>query len=265
VNLRPGVVYIDPRVGSKEFERPLYDKYALRVSTKIVLPACDFAFTCGHTRPSPFCDGDYGCRIGIERKTVSDLIGSLMKNRLGGKQVPDMLKYFEQSWILIEGLYRPGEDDSIEVWGYNPKTRQKGWVKARTGLSYSELDRWMIRYDVLGGGRLHRWRVASKIETCAFIADQFRWWEKEWNKHRFNAIDKKAAAPSKVLMWKPNEIETAVAILPGIGVVNAKRVARHFQGHCIEDIMAATPKQWRAAGLNEATARKVYAYIRRRF
>src|SRR5688572_15103748 len=93
----PGPVYVDTNVGSGEFLE-LLRKHGVRACHGR-LHSADFAFTCGHTAPSPYCQGNHGCTLGVERKTLSDLCGSLLKNRMG-KQVPDLLTDYTHSWIV---------------------------------------------------------------------------------------------------------------------------------------------------------------------
>lgn len=251
----PGPVYVDVSVGSGEFLERLR-RHAIR-AVHGRLRSGDFAFRCGHVQePSPFCDGNSGCTLGIERKTLSDCCGSLLKGRLN-KQVPDMLTDYTMSWIVVEGIWRPGNDDAIEI----PKHGRSGeWEAARVGVTYSQLSSWLVRYDVMGSGRLHRWRTSSPGETMAFIASVYRWWQKEWSKHKAEAVQK-MPAPMKALLWKPNEKERIFAGFNTIGVVNMRTIARKFPS--ILDFMLASQDEMVAAGMRKADAAVVWTTIRR--
>lgn len=53
--------------------------------------------------------GDYSIKgfetnIAVERKNLSDLYGSLGKNRDRFKNELDLLRYYERKWLMIEGL-----------------------------------------------------------------------------------------------------------------------------------------------------------------
>ena len=266
-NLLPGIVYVDSRVGSKELAPIIHKRFACRVSvTK--LPAADFAFTCGHEIKNPLCDGDFGCTIGIERKTIGDLVGSLLKNRLGGLQIPDMLTLYDYIWILIEGKWRPADDDAIEqvVWSKvgdkNPEIEIARWRGSKYALTYTALLSWLARYEVLGRGRIMLWRTSTIEESASFIASRFRWWKKEWKKHQINAVDK-MPPPTKALLWKANDFERVVASHRHLGYVHMRKVTNYFKSEI--EFVNASMKELRAAGLGKADAVKVYAAIRREY
>jgi ERCC4-type nuclease len=236
-------------VGSKEFLAPL-QKRGLRVSLT-TLRSADFAWRCGHVDPSPFCTGRFGCRIGVERKTLGDMIGSLLKHRIN-KQVPDMIEDYTLSWILVEGIWRAGTDDSLEIF-------RGGWVQSPYALTYSQLTGWVHRYVAMGMGRIHEWRTSSPTETAAWIAAIYRWWQKDWAKHKAEAIDK-LAAPVKALMFRPTNLQRTAASLDCIGIENAKKVGRHFAS--IKDMICADESTWQSL-VGKKNGTKVWLSIRK--
>lgn len=249
----PGVVYVDSRVGSKELA-PIFQQRHGRKVALVTLDSADVAFCCGHSKPSPYCGGDYGCKIGFERKTLTDMVGSLMKNRYGGRQLPLMLADYTRAWLVIEGLWRPGNDDTIE------QPRAGGWVPAPVALTYSALEGWLTRYEVMGNGKVVRWRTATMVETAAFIAAKQQWWNKEWNRHSIGAVDK-MDLPSKVLLWNPNQLEKTLSSLPGIGIKKVMKIAKFFAS--IHEAVTSSEGAWQRAGLGKKDAATVVAAIRR--
>lgn len=252
----PGILYIDSRVGSRELAPLLNQRHGLRTSL-VQLESADVAFTCGHSEPSPYCPGDYGCRIGIERKTLSDLVGSLLRNRLGGRQLPLMLATYTFSWVLIEGDYRCGRDDVIET-----QVRPGIWRPARSTLAYSQLERWLMRYDILGNGKLRRWLTRDMVGSAAWIAATYGWWRKEWKKHTLGVVDK-GAMPSKLLLRKPNDYERVVGSFPEIGWKTMKQLTRTVWS--VEQLCRMSPGQLQKAGLGKKKAMDLYAFIRKVF
>lgn len=234
--MEPGIIYCETSIGSREFEPILARRHGIR-SALAHFRAGDFSFRCGHTKPTPFCEGDYGCKLTIERKTLSDCVGSLLKRRID-KQVTEMLEDYDMAWIVVEGIWRPGPDDCIQVIG------RKGWEQSRFSLSYSQLSSWLVRYDVMGRGRLHRWRTSSISETAAFISSTWRWWQKEWDKHHVESVSK-MPAPMKALMWSPLQIHRTAASLPEVGIQGAKKVGKHFKS--IKQMINAPVSEWVAA------------------
>jgi len=44
--------------------------------------------------------------IGVERKRVSDLIGSIASGRLSGHQIPGMIRTYYRSYLVVEGIWK---------------------------------------------------------------------------------------------------------------------------------------------------------------
>src|SRR5690606_14817743 len=44
--------------------------------------------------------------IGIERKKVPDLLSSINSSRLAGLQIPQMMKYYWRTLLIVEGQFR---------------------------------------------------------------------------------------------------------------------------------------------------------------
>lgn len=268
--LEPGVLYVDTSTGSRMFAEIFRERHKLKVAL-VSLKAGDFAFTCGHKDPNPFCEGDNGCAIAVERKTLSDLDSSLVKNRLGGKQIPDMLSDYTMAWVVVEGVWRSGLDDAIEML-FTPGKEQPLdapakklfglWYQSRGTLTYSQINSWMIRYDVCSRGQLARWRTMTPADTAAFVVACRSWWQKDWKKHHLNAIDK-MPPPIKAMLWKPTQLQRTAASLEHIGVVNSKKIGKHFGS--ILEMVNASEDEWRAAGLGKADAAKVWTAIRRKY
>lgn len=258
--LRPGILYIDTAVGSKEFESLLHQRHGVKVA---VVPlrystggSADFAFLTasnfmGLTEPS---------RIAIERKTLSDMQGSLLRNRFA-KQVCGMLTDYQLAWLVVEGLWRNGDDDAIETPRYiDGKLR---WVQDQhSSLTYSQLSSWLTRYDVAGGGRIHRWRTSTRHETAAWIASTFRWCNKDWKKHQLFTIEKMQPA-QKALLFKPKEEDRVAAAFDRIGTKKMRMVVRHFES--IIEMINASEDEWVATGIGKAAAAHMWTAIRRKY
>lgn len=249
----PGVIYIDSRVGSRELA-PIFQRRHGAKTSLTTLESADIAWSCNHTVNNPFCAGDRGCRIGVERKTLSDLIGSLLKSRLDGRQIPMMLKGYTMSYVLVEGVWRAGDDDSIEVYARN------GWEKSRHPLTYSQLEGWLTRYEVGAYGRIQIRQTSTMTASAAFCRAKAAWWWKDWDKHHFGAVTK-MEAPVRALMFTANEYQKVLAALEGVGLVKMKVLYRAFNS--IMSVMMATPKELQRAGLNKKLSHDLFQMIRR--
>ena len=231
----------------------LRDRWKLR--TKLTtLDAADFAFR---------GNGPKGeVQVGVERKTIGDLVGSMMSARLGAIQLPKLLQDYDHVWLVVEGWWRPGLDDQIEV---NVIRNQRDyastylkWMPSRFSLTYSQLDRYLCSLEVMG--TVHVRRTADPLETCAFLADAYHWWQKAWKQHHSHDVVQKMAVPAKVLTRKLTQLRKTAASLPTLGAEQS-RLAEAYFGSIVE-MVCADENQWRRAGLGMADARKIVRAVR---
>lgn len=247
-----GVLYVDSRVGSRELA-PLLQKRGHKVVVE-QMPSADVAFL---TAPGYFGrSDDRRCRIGVERKTVSDMAGSLLSSRFFEIQVPDMLDYYHSAWLVVEGLWRPGENDAIEV------PMGGSWRPASFGLTYSQLSSWLVTYDHAGNGQLKRWRTSSMTETAVFISNLFRWHQKKWKDHKsYKTVERRN--PAFAGLTRPTDLMVAARALRRVGNERCRQAASFFES--IHDMINAEVDDWRRAGLGKKDAEAVYAAIRRQY
>ena len=247
--MKQGVVYLDSRVGSRELAPLLTRNHGIRTSL-CTLDSGDIAFMTDDN----FLGKQTASCVGIERKTLSDLVGSLLKNRIS-KQVTGMLDDYDLCWILVEGIWRPGADDVIEI------PRGGSWQPSRVSLTYSQLNGWLTRYDVMGGGKIRRWRTSSLTESAAWIASTFRWCRKPWKAHQAITIEKMGQV-DKALLFKASEMMRHAASIPKLGTKKARMVARKFETP--RQMANATEDEWAATGIGKKTASAVYTWYRTR-
>jgi ERCC4-type nuclease len=51
--------------------------------------------------------------IGVERKTIGDMIQSITSDRFSGHQLPGLLNTYNAVYVLVEGLYRPDQRTGV--------------------------------------------------------------------------------------------------------------------------------------------------------
>ena len=92
-------VQVDDRVGSREL---LPELKRLHIpAEKVRLPFADAAFE-GNGPAGPV-------KVGIERKTIYDLMQSMTTGRLSAHQLPGLVQNFDHRWIVVEGPSRPAK------------------------------------------------------------------------------------------------------------------------------------------------------------
>lgn len=199
--------------------------------------------------------------VGVEVKSVSDLLSSISTGRLGGHQIPGMLKSYDHSWLLVYGVVRAGNDNSLEVQG-----RNKTWRKFHIGkrpVPWSYLEGFLLTATLISPLRI-KW-CYDYDEAAMWLAVLDRWLDKPWDKHRglsvFDTSGETAAPPGS----DPTEAQIAktAASLPNIGWDRAWKAAQHFDS--VLDMVTAPESEWRTiSGIGPVIAKTVNSTIRRK-
>lgn len=113
---------------------------------------------------------------GVERKEISDLLSSMRSNRLAGSQIGKMIRTYDVSYLIVEGLWRRGRDGGVLETPYG-----REWAEVRGRITYSEMTRFLASLREQGGVRV--WRTMNPTETAAYLVEEFSWWQKQWKDH----------------------------------------------------------------------------------
>ena len=241
------MIFIDSRTGSGDL-LPLLDGLGVPCSM-VALEYGDIAFVGRGLNESPVM-------VGVEIKTLSDLIGSLTSGRLVGHQLPGMVLTYQQPWLLVEG-----------TWIADPKTNQimtRNWdgqfTTYRAGdktYLYDELDAYLLTLQIRGGVMLAR--TPKRAETARWIATLHRWWtEKPLAEHRahLTLYNPNAKHRDTALLTKPSLVRRMASELPGVGWVRSGEVAKHFPS--VKALANATVKEWTAIeGIGKLLAKRI--------
>ncbi len=244
-------VLIDTRAGSKELiHYPPIDV----IGELCLLDSAD-AMIIGN---GP--DGENSMMIGVEIKSMWDLMQSAGNGRLQATQVPAMLEMYNVPWLLTYGQYRP-----------HPKTGQlqiarKGvWTNYAQGkrpVPYGYIEGLLFSLTVAG---IHVKRVLTIEEAAVWIGCLARWWWKPWDEHKsMRKFDKS----QKKVSWMPEMADegellraTVAAQLPGIGYERGVLAARHFKS--IRAMILASADEWAAIpGIGKVIGKAVERAVR---
>ena len=257
---------VDKRRGSYELLPYLQ---ALRIPVKAAfLDYGDFAIE-GGKGPE-----DEPVRIGIERKTLGDLVTSIQSGRFTGQredgsmgQLPGMLVEYDVPLLLIEGIWRPAADGTIEVLfvpkNQKPEKKEFGfWVPFRGQMLYRALNRFL--FTVLFKARVPYFRTMGIRETAQWLADLHVWWvDKGYDAHKSHLASDRTFdnAPDRLLWRAPNFVEQVAARFPGIGDVRSKAVAERFP--TVLDMVNADEEEWlEVEGVGAVTAERLHRKLR---
>ncbi len=247
------MIWIDNRAGSNDLAKYL-SPYGLEVEL-CRLPSADIAWYGKGQRDGEPCD----VRVGYELKTISDLVASMRDNRLSGQQLPAMLEDYDHVGLIVQGVWRCGEDGLIQVMSY-----RGGWMTlnlGRRGILYKELAHYLSTLT-------HRLnvtvdRTSDYMQTAAYVACEYSWWnDKDWQEHdSFNAIY--APVESRIgnkRLKVAGNVECIAAQLPGIGR-KAWEFRKWFKTP-VEIANANVKDLMRVDGVGKTGAEKIYRWWR---
>jgi len=218
-------------------------------STETTLPFGDFMFE---------GNGPDGLMlIGVERKTISDLVGSIQSGRLSGHQLPGMVKEYDFSYLLVEGKW------SVDrVTGNIRLPRPKGeksWKER--GMSLNAVWNYLHSVGALCG--IHVIQTQGRDETVQRLIALSNWWAKEWDDHK--SMDALGAVKKVAIVdtygQKLSLASMMAAQLPGVGATKARSVADKFL--TVNAMASASVESWMEIdGIGKMMAARIYNAFR---
>ena len=241
------MIDVDPRKGSAEL-CPLLNVYGSRkgVTAKAgaEMPAGDFAFD-GH--------GPHGkVRVGVERKRVKDLINSMRTGRLGGHQIPEMLKLYDYGWVLVEGIWRGNPENGILE-----EAVYRGWREVRlgsAGFSFAEINNFLLSISIQSPLKISR--TDTIHDTALFIVELYKWFQKPWSAHR--SVNKVFyhPLPNRALLTKPSLTRRMANEVRGLGWEKTAAVDTYFKSPV--EMICATEAEWRRMpGIDKVLSKRI--------
>ena len=198
-------------------------------------------------------------RVGVEVKTVMDLLSSIATGRLAGHQLPGMFNEYDVSWLLVHGAVRRDEANYLQV------RRKSGWRHYRIGgrqAPWSYLEGWLLTATMTSPLKV-KW-VSHLEEAAAWIAVLDGWLSKEWSRHKALKVFNRAGTTAPIPGTNPvtDQIARTAATLPAIGWDRAQKIAQKFDS--VDSMIKAPEHEWREIdGIGPVIARSVYEAIRR--
>lgn len=233
---------MDNRAGSKNLVGfpPLDDLAVLDQ-----LPSADVALTGNGP------DGDV--LVGVEVKSISDLISSTSTGRLQATQVPAMLNDYDVCWVLVYGDYQASPNGQLVT-----RKLSYSWVKqwiGRRPVPWSYVEAFLLSLAATG---IKVKQVRDVREAALWIGVLAKWWAKPHDKHKsFHTFDHSRDVSMMPGMEEGELLRAKVAnCLPGVGHGRAMAVARHFGS--VRDMVNAEPSEWEEIdGIGKVIARTV--------
>jgi len=186
---------------------------------------------------------DIPVMVGVERKTLSDLVGSLESGRFSGHQLPGLLASYNTVYLVVEGMGRVSRDQ-VEV--------RQGGAWRSLGVSELALDSFLNTLEVMAGVIVRQTNTPQR--TAYLIHHLYHWWMKGWDKHKSHLV---FYDPRPIMsITKPGLVRRVAKELPGIGWSRSGPVAAHFA--TVRGLVIAGTSEWeKIDGIGKGLAQRV--------
>ncbi len=244
------MIHIDSRRGSAELEGAIR---AYGVKTKIErMEFADFRFL---TENGP----EGIARVGIERKTVKDMLQSIESGRYSGHQLVGLVDSYDFNYLIVEGKYR-ADPDTLKLQFPNYSLRK--WTNASWGSREWDcraLDGTLNTLRLKAG--VHVIHTHEPQDTAHQIFALWSWFGKPWHKHgshlRFH--DKPFREP--LGLEPPSFMRRVVKEFDHIGWERSKQVEKLF-GNVVEAAKAPVSKWSLLDGITPKRAQELWKKLR---
>src|SRR5579859_1303291 len=222
------MMFIDSRAGS-------IDLYASMQKANLPVQLADPDLPYGDVYFVGRGIGGTGLNIGIEHKTVSDVINSIQTNRLQGHQLQGMREaeegaapFYDHCWLIIEG--KPSYDRQGML------IHRRGGKTFRMGMTINELYKRLTVLHLCGG--LNWLWFQTRRDTVKWIdAFYHTWTDKDLDQHKSHL----GLYEAPTLIPVSQTVRT-LATLPGVGLKVAKAAEKEFGS--IKAAIMGCPQQW---------------------
>jgi ERCC4-type nuclease len=169
--------------------------------------------------------------VGVELKSVSDVIACITSGRFAGHQLPGLIASYNDIYLLVYGECRRREQDGVlEERRQNHKTHGWYWTEVGGGQRkwlWRELEAWFLSMAVFGGLRVIR---AATIEDAAqWVKVAHNWYMRDDHKSHQALSQAKELHTDHALLVKPPLVRRVAAQLPGVGLSRSAAVAQRFK------------------------------------
>lgn len=123
-------------------------------------------------------DGDW--LIGIEYKTLEDIVGCIKSGRFTGTQLPGMMHTYDVSFLLVEGIPRPDRNSGQLV-------RYRGKQIYGLGLPFQAFDNFLTSVNLfssLAGKPCIVKMASTDYDTVKMIRDIYELFQKPFDQHK---------------------------------------------------------------------------------
>ena len=216
------MILVDDRIGAVELS-PLLSSPTVTCR----LEYADFAWS-GNGPDGPV-------DVGVERKSLLDLLQSMTSGRLSGHQMVGLTQSYDWIYLLVEGVWRPDRHNGTLM-----RVGGKGkWIAASLGsrrFMARDIFNFFQTLQILCGVIVVQ--TGNKWESAKWLDSAHGWWSKEWTAHKSHLQFQRPTAHAQ--LSKPNLVTRVASQFDGVGWDKARKIGEKFT---LPELMAASTSE----------------------
>lgn len=243
------LIYIDPRIGSKDLLKPLSDPpHNIRAELE-PLECGDLMFA------------GYGPRgaalIGVEVKRLQDAVQCMQDGRLAGRdgQLDRMVRTYNHNFIVFQGMFRI-DDASGVMTEYRNGAYLPLMIAGRRFMG-RDWENWITQLEMNYGCMVKY--TGSTRGTVRTVANLYKHLQQPWDQHSTAQMIYCPPPPGEIFLGRtPHIVERVAAQFDGIGWKRSTWVAKRFES--VRRLCGSTVGEWlnpKIDGIGKVTAEKV--------
>jgi hypothetical protein len=199
--------------------------------------------------------------VGMEIKSLGDVMACIQSSRYAGYQLPGMIQSYDQVWLLVIGVFRPRARDGVLEYQMQRGKGQGYWKDAshgrRRSFLWHDLQQWMFTM-------IHKANVKVAIVddypmAAMYIGALYSWWDRGWDDHESHLAMHDAMRDQlfdRALLVRPTLLRCISAQLPNVGRLKSAEVAARFKS--VKQMVDATEAEWESIpGIGKTIAGKI--------
>ncbi len=169
--------------------------------------------------------------VGVEHKTLRDLLSSLRSQRLQGHQLIEMQAY-DYRFLLIEGDYKHDNEGFLTT-----RSGFRDWSRVAGSFRAAELDKTLLGLSLRGGIIIKE--VATRRESVRWLTSLYRnFTDVGWEQHSSHTGIHRPAGLTKLSPFR-----NFICGIPNVGLKTSKAIEAYFDGKPRRAI-AASAAEW---------------------
>lgn len=192
--------------------------------------------------------------IGIERKTIQDMLNCIQDNRYLDQR-RGMLATYNQCYLLLEGRWQPNYRDGTLMEGRPRRGNEPFWQPVKfcsKPVMYSTLRRYL--YSISASGVVVMY--TSEMQHTAYdITEMYHYWNKPWSSHTSLLGVHSVAIPD--MRDKPSLCRRWASSIQDVGVKLSLEAERLFKGSPVKLANSAETDWVRIKGIGVKSAQNI--------